>query len=505
MEVYLPPAASFLPRPPPPKPVVPAVPLVPLPDLPDVLHAPEGSFTRNDSIFPNAGQSGIQQTAAMLAQPTISPITGLPAPGQGQTAATFGSTIVNGVSHPVNPMKMTWVSVYFPPKTAGDRSALTGWLGKDKDKPLAERPGAQLTGAAPDGYEPSEASDTSSPSSDPPVPPPMEIPLSAIPIKQRAQWQKSASLSALPRPKNNLRSSSSIFVTRLQSLEALPKIMAERGRAGGETVRWGFWNIGRTFGWGEEGGRVRDPLARVTFSQVPTCHTVSHLTASPDRLDIVVGFASGDLVWLDFILGRYTRINKAGLLNNTAVRSVHFDPRQAQHFTAVFADGVIMQFNLFAEDPMSSATSSNVPWDKFFASATDGEATGSVCGSGKGSLKGSGRGSTDDEFRDQLIIWKNEDFDTPLEKGKEKDRSPWAAKNPTAVWKLGKRSVTGEPPPAWQLARLTAGFAYSPDGKLLSVVSDDGMMRLIDVNEERLTDTFAGYFSGLTCVCPTEA
>lgn len=55
----------------------------------------------------------------------------------------------------------------------------------------------------------------------------------------------------------------------------------------------------------------------MTFSVVPTCHAVSHLTASSDRLDIVVGFASGDLVWLDFTLGRYTRINKG-------VSSPHF-------------------------------------------------------------------------------------------------------------------------------------------------------------------------------------
>lgn len=51
-------------------------------------------------------------------------------------------------------------------------------------------------------------------------------------------------------------------------------------------------------------------MARVTFSQVPTCHCISPHTVSSDRIDIIVGFASGDLVWLDFILGRYTRINK---------------------------------------------------------------------------------------------------------------------------------------------------------------------------------------------------
>jgi len=59
-------------------------------------------------------------------------------------------------------------------------------------------------------------------------------------------------------------------------------------------------------------------------------------------------------------------------------------------------------------------------------------------------------------------------------------------------------------------------MAYSPDGRWLSVISDDGMVRLLDTQEEQyvhfdlalssrklmssLTDTYAGYFSSLNCV-----
>lgn len=63
-------------------------------------------------------------------------------------------------------------------------------------------------------------------------------------------------------------------------------------------------------------------MARVTFSQVPTCHCISPHTVSSDRIDIIVGFASGDLVWLDFILGRYTRINKGVSLFPSSPRTV---------------------------------------------------------------------------------------------------------------------------------------------------------------------------------------
>jgi hypothetical protein len=40
-------------------------------------------------------------------------------------------------------------------------------------------------------------------------------------------------------------------------MDGLPKVMADKGRGGGEMVRWGFWNLGRTFGWGEESGKMK--------------------------------------------------------------------------------------------------------------------------------------------------------------------------------------------------------------------------------------------------------
>ena len=83
------------------------------------------------------------------------------------------------------------------------------------------------------GYEPSVSSDSDSPpaSDNPPLPPtPLEVPLSALPqasSSKRMPFSKSSTApNALPRPKNNLRSSNSTFVTRLQALDTLPKILA---------------------------------------------------------------------------------------------------------------------------------------------------------------------------------------------------------------------------------------------------------------------------------------
>lgn len=171
---------------------------------------------------------------------------------QGQTALSFGSTIVNGETQPAFPLKMTWATIYFPPKVIGEK----GFLGMGGG---GVRPAEGVPPQMP-GYEPSVSSDSNSSSDNIPPIIPMEIPQSALPQSasgKRMPFTKSTPPNALPRPKNNLRSSNSTFVTRLQIIDNLPKIMAERGKNGGEFVKWGFWNLGRTFAWAEEGGRVK--------------------------------------------------------------------------------------------------------------------------------------------------------------------------------------------------------------------------------------------------------
>ena len=286
MELYIPPPSSFLPRLPPPRPVVPAVPIVPIPDLPKTVHAPEGAYVLNPALFPSIGTPAAPMPYDTRGTaPATSFIGGAggfivapPGPASsaptGQSAMSFGSTVVNGQTQPVWPVKMSWINVWFPPKMGTEKpGGFGGLLGMGGKNEGAAPPAPGVGGlggpgvggqSAPQvpGYEPSLSSDTSSPdpSDNPPPLIPIEVPLSALPQQggKRMPFSKTSSVpSGLPRPKNNLRSSSSTFVTRLQALDSLPKIMAERGRGGGEMVRWGFWNLGRTFGWGEEGGRVK--------------------------------------------------------------------------------------------------------------------------------------------------------------------------------------------------------------------------------------------------------
>ena len=50
---------------------------------------------------------------------------------------------------------------------------------------------------------------------------------------------------------------------------------------------------------------VQEPLSRITFSAHPTCHDVNLFTASPERLDVIIGFHTGDLIWLGMLCTAY--------------------------------------------------------------------------------------------------------------------------------------------------------------------------------------------------------
>lgn len=125
-------------------------------------------------------------------------------------------------------------------------------------------------------------------------------------------------------------------------------------------------------------------------------------------------------------------------MNNTSVVSINFHPRQPQHFTAAFADSTILQFNLFAEDPITSVSNSPFPWVSRFETHPNAN---NIPG-------GEGSESSDES----MMVWKNEDWAQLLVpqaaggKRKEGDpeRSPWAGKNPTAAYKVGKKAITGE-------------------------------------------------------------
>lgn len=116
---------------------------------------------------------------------------------------------------------------------------------------------------------------------------------------------------AVSRPKHNIRTTTSTFVTRLHSVEGLYRTLQNKQG----DISFLFYNHAKNFFWSELGTKakvcsmhlvsqhiihdetIQEPLARITFSAYPTCHDVNRHTASYTSLDIVIGFNTGDLIW----------------------------------------------------------------------------------------------------------------------------------------------------------------------------------------------------------------
>lgn len=184
------------------------------------------------------------------------------------------------VQSPLYPTKLSTVTVRFPAQKQappGLAQLLSGNKDTKKDK---THDGVSLSSS--DTPEESLPSPEMS-GQDPPT----EIPTLFSPTAT-GNKKKSAA-----RPKHNMRNTSSTFISRMYTAENLAKTLQSKQG----DVTFLFYNSSKSFLWVEIGAKSKEPLARVTFTAYPTCHDVNTSTAASDRLDVVIGFHTGDLIW----------------------------------------------------------------------------------------------------------------------------------------------------------------------------------------------------------------
>lgn len=131
------------------------------------------------------------------------------------------------------------------------------------------------------------------------------------------------------RPRNNLAKTKSSFILRVSMHDHLQKILSSRT----PDDIYVFYNQGTSFIWADGTQKTKvirkkkrdlfliycyvnsrglqEHLCKIVFSKAyPTCHDVNKSTCTGDYMDIIIGFSSGDLVWLDPISNKYSRLNK---------------------------------------------------------------------------------------------------------------------------------------------------------------------------------------------------
>lgn len=278
MELYIPPPSHYLPRLPPPRPMLPTVPVVPPPELPETLTAPEGSYHLAPKTYfpevevpgPLPSELGRPGTALPMGPgaafmgaagfgmsgPSFVPMPALTSPNI--FAVSNGSTLVNGQWQPGHPVKMTFADVWYPARVPGKESSFGALVRLGLGK-KAEAPAAQSSAPPRDLYEDDDYSDSGSETSSADVPAPlMHNPISPHgvvidPPPARGKGFGKGGGSNKKQDKS-LSSSRGGIITRVSPNLNLGSIMDEKGKNGGERVRWAFWNMGKLFSWAEEGG-----------------------------------------------------------------------------------------------------------------------------------------------------------------------------------------------------------------------------------------------------------
>ncbi|KAJ2772093.1 hypothetical protein IWQ56_001529 [Coemansia nantahalensis] len=93
---------------------------------------------------------------------------------------------------------------------------------------------------------------------------------------------------------------------------------------------------------GEGGCGGGETLARLDLvSNTPLCYDVNQNTRSENRLDTIMGFVQGNMIWYEAISGKYVRLNKNSGYS-PAITSVRWIPGSDSLFMAGTADGGVM-------------------------------------------------------------------------------------------------------------------------------------------------------------------
>jgi len=279
---------------------------------------------------------------------------------------------------------------------------------------------------------------------------------------------------SISRPKQNMRTTTSTFVTRLQSIDGLSRYLQSKQT----DVTFLFYNCAKNFFWAELGSKTKEPINRITFSAYPTCHAVNLMTASPEALDIVIGFHTGDLIWLEPVSGRYARLNKQGCICNSPCTSVKWVPNSPTLFLVSHADGTIIVYDKERDDGSFTPREPEAR----ASTRTNGQANGSGSSS---SIPSDGSDSQRDwNPLDSIFVtmpkWHPV---TNIHLGRSAKSESF--KNPVTHWRVSKRSIVD--------------ISFSHDGKYLAVVAEDGCLRIIDAFAEQLLDCYASYFGSFTC------
>lgn len=240
----------------------------------------------------------------------------------------------------------------------------------------------------------------------------------------------------IKQPKNNLNRNNSAFVERITTCDNYVKKMNNSDcfliSIHGRVVN--FIALEKNLREIE----IDSPCLRLILSNsIITCFsTFQYVTTSGEKnLDIVFGFASGDILWLNPLRMKYSRWNKNGKIKDSLITSIEWS-KCGKFVLAGFADGEVVIFNRNLEDP---------------------------------------------EFNYRPLIKSKEKYFRTYKS--LKNVSPNLT-NPIGHYKLTKKPITS--------IKIHPIFH-----NIVSITSDDGFLRIFDLLTESFTDIVPSYYAGV--------
>ncbi|PNS14229.1 hypothetical protein CAC42_6742 [Sphaceloma murrayae] len=258
-----------------------------------------------------------------------------------------------------------------------------------------------------------------------------------------ANGEKSKDANKKKKPKNNIVKSNSSFVSRVIPHEALQKRVTDRNPEG----IFAFANINRAVQWLDLSSETKvENLTKILFTKANAlCHDVNQHTKSATNLDVIFGYNTSDIIWYEPMSQKYTRLNKNGAINTSAISSIFWLPNSENLFITAYMDGSLVVYDKEKEDaPFVPEDAVVTPED-----GANGHAT-------------------------------------PNMEVKKSVQSRNQKTNPVSYWRLGRQKINS--------------MAFSPDGTHLAVVSEDGMLKIIDFLKEKVVDVYRSYYGGLISV-----
>ncbi|RDW75178.1 catabolite repression protein-like protein creC [Coleophoma cylindrospora] len=250
------------------------------------------------------------------------------------------------------------------------------------------------------------------------------------------------------KPKNNIAKSNSSFISRCIVNESLTKRLQDRPSDG----YFAFANINRAFQWLDlSSPQKADHLTKILFTKGHClCHDINQVTKSPQHIDLIMGFSTGEIIWFEPISQKYTRLNKNGIINSTPVSEIRWIPGSENLFLTAHMDGSLVVYDKEKDDAV-------------FLPEKNGSQT---------------NGNSDSDG--SLDISAKLHIDKSVHSANQKT-------NPVSFWKLSNQRINA--------------FSFSPDNRHIAVVSEDGTLRIIDYLKEELLDLYTSYYGGFICVC----